>query len=185
MFLGETADLEFLDLIRKQLGCIQGGVAWGRTEPPGHGPTLQKKAWRGAGESDLAKTQNSTRQPLSGPEPKRHLSTCSEAIHVSGDSHVSSSSFRRQSRPHLYSKTKSTATHLRVFVCSQSRGPCVYHSVWQPSPLHGELICDLHELGQPACLNQSPPLFCSPSPAVIHETRDSTPFPYVPSSRPA
>lgn len=156
MFLGETADLEFLDLIRKQLGCIQGGVAWGRTEPPGHGPTLQKKAWRGAGESDLAKTQNSTRQPLSGPEPKRHLSPCSEAIHVSGDPHVSSSSFRRQSRPHRYAKAKSTATLLRVFVCSQSRGPCVYHSAWQPSPLHGELFCDPAPAG-PASLSDPEP----------------------------
>lgn len=27
VFLGEKANLEFLDLIRKQLGCIQGGVA--------------------------------------------------------------------------------------------------------------------------------------------------------------
>lgn len=69
VFLGEKANLEFLDLIRKQLGCIQGGVAWGRTEPLGHGPALQKKAWRGAGESDLAKIQNSMRQPLSGPDP--------------------------------------------------------------------------------------------------------------------
>lgn len=157
MFLGETADLEFLDLIRKQLGCIQGGVAWGRTEPLGHGPTLQKKAWRGAGESDLAKTQNSTRQPLNGPEPKCHLSPCSKATHVSGDPHDSSSPFRRQSRPHLYSKTKSTATRLRVFVCGQCRGPCVSRSVCQPSPLHGELICDPQQLAGPASLSEAEP----------------------------
>lgn len=69
VFLGEKANLEFLDLIRKQLRCVQGGVAWGRTEPLGHGPALQKKAWRGAGESDLAKTQNSMRQPRVAQTP--------------------------------------------------------------------------------------------------------------------
>lgn len=69
VFLGEKANLEFLDLIRKQLRSLRGGVAWGRTEPLGQGPALQKKAWRGAGESDLAKTQNSMRQPLSAQSP--------------------------------------------------------------------------------------------------------------------
>lgn len=104
VFLGEKANLEFLDLIRKQLRCVQGGVAWGRTEPLGHGPALQKKAWRGAGESDLAKTQNSMRQPR-GPRPQRHFPPCSEAMHARVcDLHTSSSYFRGQSRPHLSSK---------------------------------------------------------------------------------
>lgn len=44
MFLGEKADLEFLDLIRKRLGSLWGGVVWGRTETLGQGPALQKKA---------------------------------------------------------------------------------------------------------------------------------------------
>lgn len=65
VFLGEKANLEFLDLIRKQLGSLWGGVAWRRTEPLGQRPALQKKAWRGARESDLAKTQNSIRPLLS------------------------------------------------------------------------------------------------------------------------
>lgn len=76
LFLEEKANLEFLDLIRKQLGSVWGGVAWGG-QPLGQGPALQK-AWRGTGESDLAKTANSRRPTLSGPEPKRHLPSCSE-----------------------------------------------------------------------------------------------------------
>lgn len=121
VFLGEQANLEFLDLIRKQLGCVQGGVAWGRTEPLGHGPALQKKAWRGAGESDLAKTQNSMRQPLRGPEPKCQLPPCSEAMHVSGDPHTSY--FRRQSRPHLYSKNPANGSSSEGLCAGSNQGP--------------------------------------------------------------
>ena len=134
VFLGEKANLEFLDLIRKQLGCIQGGVAWGGLSLWDMGQHCRKKAWRGAGEWVLARTPNSMRQPLSSPEPKRHLPPCSEAMQVSGDAHTSSSSFRRQSRPCLYSKTKPIAILLRVFVYGQTRSLPLYH------PLCGHLF---------------------------------------------
>lgn len=183
VFLGETADLEFLDLIRKQLGCIQGGVAWGRTEPPGHGPTLQKKAWRGAGESDLAKTQNSTRQPLSGPAPKRHLiprsDTCAgihmSPLHLSGDRAGPTFTLKPSQQQLFWGSLSAVSPGAHVFT--------ILSGNLLPSMENRSVI--LYQLGQPACLTQSPPLFCSPSPAVIYETRDSTSFSYVPSSRPA
>lgn len=131
VFLGEQANLEFLDLIRKQLGYVQGGVAWGRTEPLGHGPALQKKAWRGAGESDLAKTQNSMRLPLRGPEPKCQLPLCSEATHVSGDPHTSSY-FRRQSRPHLYSKNPANGSSSEGLCACSNQGP-ISSALWAAS----------------------------------------------------